>query len=176
MEPLIDHDLCIRPFAEGDVAAFVEAVHESVKTVGVWMPWCVATYSEADARLWFAQCLANLRANTAYDLGIFSSTGAELYGGISINQINVNHKMGNIGYWVRQSHQGKGIATRAVRCIAGYGFSQLKLTRLEIVAAEKNLPSRAVAQKVGAVLECIAPNRLVVKQRAIAAAVYSMLP
>jgi len=173
---IIANDLCIRPFAESDVSAFVFAVHESVETVGVWMPWCVATYSEGDARLWFEKCLANVRAKIAYDLGIFDASGNELYGGISINQININHKVANIGYWVRQSRQRQGIATRAVRSISDYGFKQLKLTRLEIVAAEKNRPSRAVAENVGAVLECIAPDRIAIKSRAISAAVYSIVP
>jgi len=174
--PIIANELCIRPFAENDVAAFVSAVHESAPTVGAWMPWCVATYSEADARSWFELCLSRLRAGSAYDLGVFGANGVDLYGGVAINQINISYRTGNIGYWVRQSRHRQGVATRAVRSIAAYGLKQLKLKRLEIVVAEKNLASRAVAEKVGAVLECIAPDRLVMGQRAMPAAVYVITP
>jgi RimJ/RimL family protein N-acetyltransferase len=86
------------------------------------------------------------------------------------------HNFGNIGYWVRQSRQQQGVATRAVRTIAAYGFSCLELTRLEIVAAVDNGPSRAVAEKVGAVFECVARNRLIVNGHPVAAAVYSLTP
>ena len=86
------------------------------------------------------------------------------------------HNVGNIGYWVRQSRQNQGIATRALRAIAQFGFAQLKLTRLEIVAAETNVPSRRVADKVGAVFECVARNRILVHGRPQAAAVYSPVP
>ena len=81
-----------------------------------------------------------------------------------------------IGYWVRQTCQRQGIATRAVQSIAEYGFGQLKLTRLEIVAPEQNVPSRRVAEKVGAVFECIARNRVRVHGKPQPAAIYSFVP
>lgn len=174
--PLVADGLCIRPFAESDASQFANAARESIATVGAWMPWCRGTYSASDAQSWFDQCDANLRTARAYDVGIFAADGATLYGGISINQVNPQHNFGNIGYWVRQSRQRQGIATRAVRMIAAHGFDDLKLTRLEIVAAVENGPSRGVAEKVGAVFECIARNRLVVNERPIAGAVYSLVP
>lgn len=174
--PLLADNLCIRPFEDGDTEEFVNAVHESVATVGAWMPWCHAAYTAADARTWFNQCTANLNAAHAYDLGIFSAKGDVLCGGVSVNQLNKQHNFGNVGYWVRQSCQRQGIATRAVRMIAAYGFDHLKLTRLEIVAAAENYPSRGVAKKVGAIFECIARNRLIVRGHPVAAAVYSLTP
>lgn len=169
-------DLCIRSFEDGDTEEFVRAVHESVATVGLWMPWCHAAYTAADAQSWFNQCAANLRTENAYDLGIFSAKGTACYGGVSINQLNKQHNFGNIGYWVRQSCQRQGIATRAVRMITAHGFDHLRLTRLEIIAAEGNHPSRGVAKKVGAVFEGIARNRLIVGGHPVAAAVYSLTP
>ena len=80
-------------------------------------------YSEAEARSWFEQCLANLRAGRAYDVGIFAADGGELLGGVGINQLNVQHNFGNVGYWVRHSHQRRRVATRAVRIMGGYGFN-----------------------------------------------------
>ena len=174
--PLLADGLCIRPYAEEDIADFVTAVRESVGTVGVWMPWCVGSYSSADAKAWFDQCSANLSASHAYDVGIFSAEGRTLYGGIAINQINRQHNFGNIGYWVRQSRQRQGIALRAVRVIAAFGFNFLKLTRLEIVAPEDNIASRGVAERAGATFECVARNRLVMNGQPLDAAVYSLTP
>jgi RimJ/RimL family protein N-acetyltransferase len=168
-------DICLRPFEDRDAGAFVAAVRESVRTVGAWMPWCHAQYSAAEADAWFAACRAGLAAATAYDIGIFAGDGTELLGGAGINQINRTHAIGNIGYWVRESRQRRGVATRAVRLMSGYGFDVLGLCRLEIVAAVDNAASRAVAQKAGATFECIARNRLLVAGRPIAAAVYSLL-
>jgi RimJ/RimL family protein N-acetyltransferase len=171
---IVENGICIRAFHECDVPAFVGAVRESVATVGAWMPWCHSAYSEAAAHSWFSHCSGNLQAARSYDVGVFSEDGLQLYGGVSINQLNVRHNFGNIGYWVRESRQRQGVATRAVRAIAKYGFCTLKLTRLEIVAAVDNEASRKVETRVGAVFECVARNRLMVSGQPIEAAVYSI--
>jgi len=77
---------------------------------------------------------------------------------------------------VRQSQQGRGIATKATQAIATFGFKELELTRLEIVVAEENLASRRVAEKVGARFECIPRNRLVIRGMPTDSAVYSLQP
>lgn len=177
MEALVTaSELCIRPFVDGDIEAFVAAVRESAGSVGAWMPWCHVRYAAAEASAWFEHCTANLRAGQAYDVGIFAAADGGLLGGVSINQLNRAHNFGNVGYWVRASRQRRGVATRAVRLMSGYGFGVLGLTRLEIVAAVGNVPSRAVALKAGAELECIARNRLLVHGQPVAAAVYSLIP
>ena len=45
-EPIVDDDLCIRPFEDADVEQFVTAVRESIVTLGPWMPWCHPDYAE----------------------------------------------------------------------------------------------------------------------------------
>ena len=140
------------------------------------MPWCTAMYSCDEATSWFDLCTYSLRTNLEYDLGIFSLESGLLLGGISVNQINQQHNFGNVGYWVRQSQQKKGYASRAVLAISEFGFTKLKLTRLEIVAAVNNFPSRQVAEKVGASFECVARNRLIVFGQPCDAAVYSLVP
>ncbi|WP_205780667.1 GNAT family N-acetyltransferase [Methylocaldum sp. 14B] len=163
--PLLGSGLCIRPFREDDGPAFVDAAHESVHSVGRWMPRCHQGFDLDAARSWFGECAGNIRSGSAYDLGVFSTEDGEFYGGIAINQINREHGFGNIGYSIRQSRQGQGIATRAVRLIAGFGFSEIRLTRLEIVAIEGNYPNRRGAEKSGATFECIARNRLMLHGR-----------
>lgn len=176
MRPIIADDLCIRPFRVDDTETFAAAVRESVATVGPWLPWCRADYGVKEARAWIGQCAVRLNMGFSYDVGIFSEDCATLYGGVAINQIDHVHNTGNIGYWVRESMHRRGIATRAARAMAKFGFETLRLTRLEIVAAESNLASRAVAKGLGATFECIARNRLFVHGKPMAAAVYSLVP
>jgi len=176
MEPLLVDDLCLRPFETRDVAAFVAAVRESHASVGRWMNWCHRDYAIADAETWFALAGKNLHEGTSYDLGIFASDGTALLGSVGLNQFNRAHNFCNLGYWVRESRQGQGIATCASRALAEFGFRELKLSRIEIVVVQGNMPSQRVAQKVGATFECVARNRLVVAGRPHAAAVYSLVP
>nr|WP_315593391.1 GNAT family N-acetyltransferase [uncultured Cupriavidus sp.] len=176
MLPLRGKDFQLRPFRASDEAQFVMAVRESIPTVGLWMPWARADYGVYDAREWFDRCAATMEEGTAYDIGVFSPDGRELYGGVAINQIRREDNLGNLGYWIRQSQQHRGLATGAAVMMACHGFHALGLTRLEIVAVETNLASRAVAEKIGAEFECIARNRLILRGRPVAAAVYSLVP
>ena len=176
MRPILVDGLCIRPFRINDTEAFAAAVRESVATVGPWLPWCHAAYGAKEARAWIGQCAVRLNMGFSYDVGIFSEDFAALLGGVAINQIDHMHNTGNIGYWVREGVQRQGIATRAAHAMARYGFDTLRLTRLEIIAAEDNIASRAVAEKMGATFECIARNRLFVRGVPLDAAVYSLIP
>src|SRR5438132_390407 len=81
-------------------------------------------------------------------------------GGCGINQRIRKDRMANLGYWVRTSATRRGIATAAVRLATEYAFEHTDLLRLEIVVAITNIASRRVAEKVGAVREGIAHDRI----------------
>ncbi len=166
----------LRPFRQADAEQFAAAVQESMSSLAPWMPWAHLRYSVRDAQLWIDTCADNLSAGLSYDIGIYSQDGRVLFGGVALNQISAENRMANLGYWVRRSRQGEGLATRAAWMMAGFGFHRLHLTRIEIVAAEQNLASRRVAEKTGALLECIARNRLVLRGVPCRAAIYSLVP
>jgi RimJ/RimL family protein N-acetyltransferase len=176
MQTLHGAGFSLRPFRYSDATQFATAVRESEATLSRWMPWAHQDYSVRDARLWVELCGENLAAGYSYDIGVFSADGRELYGGVALNQLSPEHGMANLGYWIRQSRQGQGLATRAAVLMACYGFHRLRLTRVEIIAAEDNVASRRVAEKTGALLECIARNRLVLHGIPCRAAVYSLVP
>jgi len=167
--------LVIRPYRAADISEQVDAVIESVATVGRWLPWCTPSYSAEDAAQWFALCEQSIAAKISYDLGIFDKSSAELLGSIALNEIRAMHKLGNIGYWIRESAQGKGFAAEAVKAIAEFAFNQLGLLRLEIIAGIDNNASRRVAEKVNATCEGLARNRIMLNQP-IDAMVYSLIP
>jgi ribosomal-protein-serine acetyltransferase len=174
MFPIKHKNLILRPFETLDAEAFAVAARESVATVGVWMPWCVADYSATLALDWFAVCDAAQAANTGCDLGVFAEDG-ELLGGVGLNQFNRLHNFANLGYWVRATRQRQGVCLRAAQALAHHGFSELGFGRIEIIIAEGNEPSNAVARKLGAVFEGHARNRLVIRGVPVAASVYSLI-
>ncbi|NML27451.1 GNAT family N-acetyltransferase [Zoogloea dura] len=168
--------IVIRSFTSVDAQAFSAAARESVETVSPWMPWCSASFSEDSALEWFAVCDREREAARAYDMGVFCRSSGEFLGGASINQLSPHHRYGNIGYWVRQSRQGQGIAKQVVATLCRFGFGQLALFRLEIVVALGNVASEAVAIATGATRECVARNRVFLHGRPADAHVFSLTP
>src|SRR4051812_13889719 len=150
----------LRPFTAADAPAFAEAVRESMGSVGQWMSWAHAAYTEDEALSWFAFCDAARAAGSAHEFGIYLDDGQTLAGGAGLNQFNTLNGFCNLGYWVRASQQRQGAALAAVEVLARHAFDALEQSRVEIVIADGNLPSLGVARKAGAVHECLARNRL----------------
>ncbi|HUG23373.1 GNAT family N-acetyltransferase [Piscinibacter sp.] len=168
--------LYLRPFEHTDAPDFAAAARESVATVGRWMPWCHAAYSEAEAHAWFDACHRGSAERSAFEFGIFEAQTDRLLGGAGLNQLDMQHNLCNLGYWVRESMQRRGIATRTARALSELGFRELGLTRIEIVAAQGNEASCSVARKAGALFEGVARNRLVIGGTPVPASVFSLVP
>jgi RimJ/RimL family protein N-acetyltransferase len=144
-----------------DTADLVAAARESVDTVFPWLPWCHAGYTEEDARTWFASQVKawDERANFEF---VIRTTAGEHVGGGGINSLSTDHPFANLGYWVRTSQQGKGYATRAARLLAEFGFKDVGLQRVEIMAAVGTRASLRVIEKTGAQREGVLRNRLMI--------------
>lgn len=175
LDQLESDRLILRPFVAADAEQFIVAVAESGNTVGRWLSWWKSDLIPADALDWFRRCNAAMKAASGYDIGLFQKDDGTLLGSVAINRIDAANRTGSLGYWVRESQQGKGFCSEAARRIAAFGFEDLKLKRLEIVVLVENAASRRVAEKCGACLECIAENRLVHQGESMAAAVYSLV-
>ena len=98
-----------------------------------------------------------------------------MLGGCGINQINPMQRLANLGYWVRTSATGRGVAPAAVREVAAYAFRETDLIRLEIVVAVGNTRSQRVAEKVGATREGVLRSRVLLPSGPSDAVMYSLV-
>lgn len=163
----------IRRYVAGDAAALWEAARESVVEVGRWLPWCHAGYSMEEAVEWTRTRGRLAERGTEHPFAIVGADGRFL-GGCGLNQINAAHRFANLGYWVRSSATGRGVATAAVRQVADFAFRSTDLVRLEIVCAVGNEASQRVAERAGAVREGVLRHRLLIGEIAHDAVMYSI--
>ena len=162
----------IRRYRAGDAAALFEAARESVSEVYPWLPWCHPEYTEEEAREWAASRGRLFDEDTEYNFAILDSSAGFL-GGCGLNQINRVHRIANLGYWVRTSALGRGVASAAVEQLAQFAFAETDLVRLEIVCAVGNEASQRVAEKAGATREGVLRDRLCLHGRPRDAVMYS---
>src|SRR5712671_6270516 len=173
---LTEGPLLIRPYREADAIALYEAVRESVSEVSLWLPWCHQDYSIEESREFIGSRELASQGDEWYSFGIFEKRDGAFLGGVGINFINRVHQMANLGYWVRTSATGRGIATIATRLAARFGFEELGLQRIEIVAAVGNVPSQRVAEKAGATREGVLRKRLLIRGESLDAVLFSLVP
>lgn len=162
----------LRPYQGSDAPDISAAVRESAATIGRWLSWAKPDFDEYDAACWVANCIQTRAAGTAHEFGIFTGDG-EFVGGCGLNQFSSLNNFCNLGYWVRQSRQRTGAATAATLALKAFGLGRLGLSRIEIVVADGNLASMAVARKAGATYECLASNRLQLHGKPVAGHVFS---
>jgi ribosomal-protein-serine acetyltransferase len=172
---LADDLLVLRPFALDDAPALFEAVQESLAELGRWLSWCHPDYSLEDSQQFLASRAEAQRKEEEFALAILERSTGQLWGGCGINQFDRAGRRVNLGYWVRTSAAGRGVASRATALVARWAFETLGLQRVEIVAAVGNLASQRVAQKVGATRECVARHRLCVHGVPTDAVVFSLI-
>jgi RimJ/RimL family protein N-acetyltransferase len=88
-----------------------------------------------------------------YPMIIEDAASARLLGLSGLTDVRPHHRSTNVGYWVRTSAAGCGVATRATRLVAVVGLRELGLGRIEIRAVLAHTASRRVAEKAGASYE-----------------------
>lgn len=171
-----DRDVEIRVPTELDAPLHFEAIQASMAEISAWESWCEADYSLDDSRAYLIESYVKRQRGLEYRFCLFDVESGKIIGSIALNRIVQEYKTANIGYWIRSDFTGRSLAVIAVKAIARFAFQELGLTRLEIVALARNLRSRRVAEKSGAVDEGCHRNRLYYQETPEDAWVYSLIP
>lgn len=166
----------LRPWQDRDAPALVEAAAESQATVGRHLAWCRADYGLNDALSWTSHCRTGWERGERHAFAVFERASGTLCGGVGLNQFDPIQRSANLGYWVRQSRQRQGVAAAAAALVADFGFSQLGLLRIEILALPDNLASRRTATRLGAQFERMAAQRIDFEGQRRDAALYALQP
>jgi len=75
-------------------------------------------------------------------------------GGIGLHlQTDIMRKNAELGYWLAETHWGKGIASKAVKQMVKYGFETFDITRIYARPFGSNAASQKVLEKCGFKLE-----------------------
>ncbi len=170
---LSDGVIRIRPLQMDDLDTVHEAIVESVAEITTWEDWCHQGYRRADTVSWLQRQIEAERRGSRRFL-IEDVAGDATLGSIGISRIDARLERATIGYWVRTSWTGRGVATRAAFLAARFGFEDLGLVRILITAAVENTASRRVAERIGARFEGVLHHGLMIHGEGRDAALYSM--
>lgn len=173
---LSDGCVVLRPWIPTDTDALFEAVHTSRVAIGRWLGWCHPGYARADAAAFIRTRPAAWAAGEDFAFAVLDATDGRLLGACGLHEINRLHRFGGVGYWVRTSETGRGIASRAARLVARFGVVHLGLERIEIVVAVGNEPSQRAALRTGARREGVLRHRLNLRGTPLDAVMFSLVP
>lgn len=154
---------------------FLAAVDESRASLTRWMAWCHADYGAADVERWFAEADRMWRERSGFPMWLRED--ARVLGVIGIHDIQRFAKSeGELGYWVRLSARGRGVASTALRSMAAFAFNELHLVRASLRIRLDNASSRRAAERAGARYEGTLRHGIVHGEARFDAALYALLP
>ena len=142
---ITDGEIILRPKRPEDRDAVVAACQDPEIPRWTRVP---SPYGPADYDEYLAVSAEEARAGRGVNLLAFDADG-RLLGSFSVMEIDRARGYGEIGYWVAAEARTRGVATRAVRLLAGWARDALGLRELEILPHPDNPPSRRVAEKAG---------------------------
>jgi RimJ/RimL family protein N-acetyltransferase len=173
---LTDGRVTIRPLRPNDTELLFEAISESLPQLCTWLTWCNPGYTVVDCTAYILKSQQDWQKGEQFNFGTFDAKTNALLGSVALNQVNRAHNLANLGYWIRTSKAGQGLATASVKLIAQFAFQTLGLTRLEMVVPVGNAASQRTALKAGATLEGTLRHRLMLSGKLHDATLYSLLP
>lgn len=112
-----------------------------------WLPWVKETKTADDSRQFLKEARRfNQGGQQFHTLIIYKGN---IVGLVGFNTIRKAHQKGEVGYWIAENVQGKGIVTKATKRLIDYGFKHLNLNRILISVSTQNTASKRVARRLG---------------------------
>jgi RimJ/RimL family protein N-acetyltransferase len=165
----------IRPIVAADADQVYAAIRESIAELAVWMVWAHTEYGMKETLEFVNGSEQGWTEGTGFSFAILDDESGRFCGTVGLNRFEREYQMCNLGYWVRTSETGRGLASRATRMCARFGLRELGLQRIEIVAALNNIPSQKAAEKAGAHREGVLRHRLINKGEPRDAVMFSLI-
>jgi ribosomal-protein-serine acetyltransferase len=169
--PLID-DVHLRLLEERDAGELAHVVDANREYLARWLPW--AATSTEDSILEFIRCTRRqLAENNGLQTAIVID--GRIAGCVGVHGISWMHESTEIGYWLAEGLQGRGVMTAAVRAYTDHAFHVWGLHRMVLQSAVHNASSRAIAERLGFQSEGVLRQSEKVGERRYDIVVYSML-
>lgn len=138
-----------------------------------WLPWLDHIKSVHDTEKFIESKIKESDSGGAPNFAILYDTS--ICGVAGFHEINKQHRIGSIGYWLSQNHIGKGIITEVTKELLNIGFGELNLNKIEIRCAEGNIKSRAIPERLGFTYEATLRQSEWLYTKYVNHAIYSLL-
>lgn len=142
----VDENISLEFLEEIHAESLLNLVNANRTYLREWLPWVDSMTTVANFRQYIVE--TNKRAADKTDFGYAIIIDKDIVGRMGMHHISRQNKIGEIGYWLADGMQGKGIITRCCRALINHGFTELGLNRIEIKCGVGNDKSRAIAEKL----------------------------
>ena len=142
----IDHTLQLELITEKHAQSIFDMVDANRAHLRPWLPFVDRMQTVDFAHNFVKGCMQRNADGNEFAFVIVEN--ATVIGRIGVYKIDGQNKIGEIGYWIIEGFQGKGIVTKSCKAIIDFCFSELQLNRIEIKCGTENLKSKTIPEKL----------------------------
>lgn len=143
---VVSQDIKLKQVSLSDAKDIFDTINSQRDYLGQWLPF--VNYTEViEDSISFIQSIIDSPPEK-FELIFVINYKDEFAGIIGFKDTDRANCKTEIGYWLSEPFQGKGIITQSVRLLVEYAFSNLGINRIQIKCAVGNLPSKKVPQRL----------------------------
>ena len=143
----IENALRLKVLEQADAAELFALIDTNRSHLRQWLPWIDANASINESVNFIQSAELQQKENLSFQCGIYHQK--KLAGVIGFHRIDWINRITEIGYWLGEEYQGKGIMTKSCLTLVNYAFLNFGLNRVQIRCASKNYQSQAVVRRLG---------------------------
>lgn len=134
-----------------DAEDIFKTIDSQREYLGKWLPFVCFTREIDDTRKYIRSILDSPMESREYVFVIHYN--GEFAGLIGFKGTDRQNRKTEIGYWLSEHFQKKGIVTESVKALARFACDDLDINRIQIKCAVGNIPSRNIPRRLGFKLE-----------------------
>lgn len=147
LELTVNDTTSLRQLQPAHAPALFLLINTSRKSLRKFLPWVDYNTNEEHSLRFIELMLRKADEQEAVAFGIWH--GGELCGVIDLHGWDHALQKAEIGYWITESQQGKGIVTSSCKALIGYAFAALRLNKVEVRFVLQNEKSAQIPIKLG---------------------------
>jgi len=146
---IVTERLVLRTWEPRDAPLLKEAVDSSIDHLLPWMPWAAHEPQSLQEKVaLLRQFRGKFDLGQDFTYGIFTPDEEQAVGGTGLHT-RIGDDAFEIGYWIRASRAGEGLATESTAALTRVAFELTDVDRIEIRCEPENERSRAIPRKLG---------------------------
>jgi len=174
LEIEIDENLRLEKLNHSHASGIFNLINSNREYLRKWLTFVDTTKSVKDTENYISY-IDELSNNQNAETVISILYKGKLIGIIGLKKVDWANRITEIGYWLGEQYQGRGIITKSCCAVITYAFDQMGVNRIEIKCGVGNERSRHVPQRLEFKFEGIEREGELVNGQYIDLEVYSIL-
>ena len=145
-EIILDSGISLIQVQFDDAEAIFNIVNSERNYLEDWLPFTAYTHKISDTKDYILS-LVNAPA-MLFEYVYTIRVNNNIVGMIGFVHTDVHNRKTEIGYWISQKFQQRGIVTKAVRALCKFAFEELNMFRIQIKCAVGNFRSSNIPKRL----------------------------